>query len=54
MLVRKLNDDMKLPRSISHGVRTAACVVVIQPPVGIGCQADIEVGDAFYPERIAL
>ena len=43
LLIRELNDDMKLPGAMSFGMRAAACVVVVQPAARIGRQTRIEV-----------
>ena len=45
LLVRELNDDMKLPRSVPRSVWTAPGVVVFQSPSHIGRQTDIETGN---------
>ena len=43
-LIRELDYDMKLPRSVPSRVRAAAGVVVVQAPTRVGGQADIEAG----------
>jgi hypothetical protein len=43
LLVRELDDDVELPRPVPCGVGTAAGVVVGQPSIHIGREADVEV-----------
>lgn len=47
VLVRELNDDMKLPGPVPHSMRAAAVVVIIQPSPWIGRETGIEVGSGI-------
>jgi hypothetical protein len=43
-LISELNDDVNLPRSARSRVRAATSVVVLQPCIDVGREADIELG----------
>jgi hypothetical protein len=44
LLIRELEDDVKVPRSTGRRVGAAAHVVIGQSGVHVGREADIEVG----------
>jgi hypothetical protein len=46
LLIRKFNDDMKLPWSVPRSVPAATGIVVVNSPADIGRQADVVAGIA--------